>query len=434
MTVKGYSLKQNIRPSQRKLSEGLNFSDYFDDSIPAEVKPPNMLRPMEEMDYPIQAKNLFKGLWEGENIFINDMTPQRKDEFKSLLVLLFKYLQKELNLKSLPKIVLLYDDKNSNNILGKTGYYNPSENKIALYVFGRHPKDILRSFAHEVIHFWQHVNGNLENNESQSSSHDPKYAQNNPHLRKMEKQAYLLGNMMFRDWEDNKKSEDKKRKKELSKSLYFQKKLNEAPEELFNHWYDSNLSMGPFILFDKQSLFGNRKDKTIYHDGSPITTAETPDDVETHSDLEIAYKELSTSKKKFSYNYDKFIYGRIWRIKQKVYVATWNSINQIKSIGLDVFLSGLNQILKQHLNTNVNDVYYNPYNYDNGDNILTLDELKKSTGSKRDTIKQKEKSDLHIMDPSLKGKALKQMGVKPKVIDIPDFKRRQLVGVDEETL
>lgn len=46
------------------MDEGLNFSDIFDDSISAEVKPPEMLRPMEEDDFPTQSKDLFKGLWE----------------------------------------------------------------------------------------------------------------------------------------------------------------------------------------------------------------------------------------------------------------------------------------------------------------------------------------------------------------------------------
>jgi hypothetical protein len=32
------------------------------------------------------------------------------------------------------------------------------------------------------------------------------YAQGNKHLRKMEMEAYLKGNMLFRDWEDSKKN------------------------------------------------------------------------------------------------------------------------------------------------------------------------------------------------------------------------------------
>lgn len=46
------------------MHEGLNFSDIFDDDIPAEQKPPEMLRPMEEKNLPIQDSNLSKKLRE----------------------------------------------------------------------------------------------------------------------------------------------------------------------------------------------------------------------------------------------------------------------------------------------------------------------------------------------------------------------------------
>lgn len=48
------------------LDEGLSFSDYMDDSVPADVKPSYSLTPMQEKDYPTQAKDLFKGLWEDD--------------------------------------------------------------------------------------------------------------------------------------------------------------------------------------------------------------------------------------------------------------------------------------------------------------------------------------------------------------------------------
>ena len=33
-------------------------------------------------------------------------------------------------------------------------------------------------------------------------STSPTYAQDDPHMRKMEMEAYLKGNLLFRDWED----------------------------------------------------------------------------------------------------------------------------------------------------------------------------------------------------------------------------------------
>lgn len=211
---------------------------------------------MEESDYPIQARDLFgNGLHEDlfkklvelikikrkkrndfkkflkedksdNRIFILEhMMPQNTDTFKSHLAQLFQYLQKELQLKTIPKVKLLSDQKNADKILGKTAYYEPETQTVYLYETNRHQKDILRSFAHEVIHHWQHENEKLQTiskntgKEGESpQTQDPRYAQKNPWLRQMEKQAYLLGSIIFRDWEDQKKTQDRKSKKTMVES------------------------------------------------------------------------------------------------------------------------------------------------------------------------------------------------------------------------
>ena len=132
-----------------------------------------------------------------------NMDDAQKKEFMSLLTDLFGTIKNKLNLQTVPKIILKKDQENSNNILGKTAYYNPVDKNITLYILNRHPKDILRSFAHECVHLYQHENNMYGIGEHESG--DTHYAQNDTELRKAEKQAYLLGNMMFRDWEDSKK-------------------------------------------------------------------------------------------------------------------------------------------------------------------------------------------------------------------------------------
>lgn len=143
------------------------------------------------------------------------MKPEKREEFKLHLAELFEYLQKELNLKTVPKVTLGSDQKNADKILGKTGYYDPRSKTIHLYETDRHPKDILRSFSHEVVHHWQHEHNRLESKSDKATQNDPQYAQNNPWLRQMEKQAYLLGNIMFRDWEDVKKNSGRKSGKKM---------------------------------------------------------------------------------------------------------------------------------------------------------------------------------------------------------------------------
>lgn len=105
-----------------------------------------------------------------------------------------------------PKLFLKQDAENSNKALGKTAYYDPQKESITLYVTGRHPKDVLRSFAHELVHHTQNLRGDLSPEKIKSTGKN--YAQECPHMRKMEEEAYLKGNMCFRDWEDNLEDKD----------------------------------------------------------------------------------------------------------------------------------------------------------------------------------------------------------------------------------
>jgi hypothetical protein len=170
-----------------------------------------------------------------KELFIESMMPEDMDTFKSHLAQLFSYLKEELQLKSVPKVKLLSDDKNAAKVLGKTAYYDPTTRTVCLYTTNRHQKDVLRSFAHEIIHHWQHENEKLQTTSSSGGTKtgkneelhgsrpfrrgmekdDPQYAQNDPWLRQMEKQAYLLGNILFRDWEDQKKAKDRKSGKKM---------------------------------------------------------------------------------------------------------------------------------------------------------------------------------------------------------------------------
>ena len=119
-------------------------------------------------------------------------------ELKEALNNLYKTAKEELGLQNTPKLHLKKDAENAQNLFGKTAYYDPKNMSIVLYVTNRHPKDICRSFAHELIHHHQNERGDLKMGDASS----PTYAQDDPHMRKMEMEAYLKGNMLFRDWED----------------------------------------------------------------------------------------------------------------------------------------------------------------------------------------------------------------------------------------
>ena len=68
----------------------------------------------------------------------------------------------------------------------------------------RHPKDILRSFAHELVHHTQN-RGDLS--PEKIGKMGSNYAQNNKHMRNMEKEAYLKGICAF-ELEDGLKNDE----------------------------------------------------------------------------------------------------------------------------------------------------------------------------------------------------------------------------------
>ena len=102
-----------------------------------------------------------------------------------------------------PSVEFFEDAQNSENPLGRTAFYEPGAMKIVVYTSGRHPKDILRSLSHELVHHMQNCRGDLG---AEHGATEEGYAQNNEHLREMEREAYESGNLFFRDWEDNLKS------------------------------------------------------------------------------------------------------------------------------------------------------------------------------------------------------------------------------------
>ena len=118
--------------------------------------------------------------------------------FLELLNNLYNTSKKQLKFDEDVKVNFVKNDQNSLNPLGKTASYDPETKEINLYFVGRHPKDLMRSFSHELVHHSQNCRGDLDN----ASSTNEGYAQTDKHLREMEREAYECGNMVFRDWED----------------------------------------------------------------------------------------------------------------------------------------------------------------------------------------------------------------------------------------
>jgi len=149
----------------------------------------------------------------GDDLYIchkcgHDNTPKQPGlendaDFIEKLVSLTEYMMEHINIEPLPDINFVEDDtKNADDFFGKTAYYNPNDKSITLYTLKRHPKDVLRSFAHEMVHHKQNLEGKLNNIEGHNINEDD-------YLKELEREAYEYGNgLLFRGWENSIKGND----------------------------------------------------------------------------------------------------------------------------------------------------------------------------------------------------------------------------------
>ena len=106
-------------------------------------------------------------------------------------------LDKGMNIEPLPNLEFVNgDSENAREFLGKTAYYDPNTQTIVLYTEGRHPKDIARSYTHEMIHHIQNLEDRLGNITTTNTQEDDE-------LNDIEAEANLKGTMTFRNWTDS---------------------------------------------------------------------------------------------------------------------------------------------------------------------------------------------------------------------------------------
>ena len=140
--------------------------------------------------------------WAKENLpkaQINENATYSKkiDLIQYLAELTQHMLDKGMNISPLPTLELIDGDiENASDFFGRTAYYDPNTQTIVLYTEGRHPKDIARSFAHEMIHHIQFLEDRLGDVTTTNTTQDQQ-------LDQIEREAYLNGNMTFRNWTDS---------------------------------------------------------------------------------------------------------------------------------------------------------------------------------------------------------------------------------------
>ena len=121
---------------------------------------------------------------------------------------LIRFMQDKFGFDRIPHIRYVSDASNAKKILGMTGGYDPDNEQITIYIKDRHPKDVLRSLAHEMLHHVQKFEGDLGDHDM-SSTRDPNYIMHDEYLKGIEADAFERGNIAFRFWEAGKKMNDK---------------------------------------------------------------------------------------------------------------------------------------------------------------------------------------------------------------------------------
>lgn len=144
---------------------------------------------------------------------INNASDHDMSSLEGIITNFYPYAKKRLGFNEDVGVNLVSDPENSKDPFGKTAYYDPNKMQITIFVDKRHVKDMLRSFSHELVHHAQNCRGDIDNNAVAA----PGYTQKDPHMRRMEGEAYLLGNgFLVRDFEDQMKYGQLKENKQMS--------------------------------------------------------------------------------------------------------------------------------------------------------------------------------------------------------------------------
>jgi len=91
------------------------------------------------------------------------------DDTKNIIKEFLKFVKSELELDKLPKINLISDTDYS--IKHKSfGGYRPGDKSISVMISNRHIQDVLRTLAHENVHYKQDINGELNDESGEDGS------------------------------------------------------------------------------------------------------------------------------------------------------------------------------------------------------------------------------------------------------------------------
>ena len=191
---------------------------------------PKVLSFIRDVLYKFTEPRVIKAYLKGERLDILREESKVPEYTKYMASVLEYMIDEGMKVTPLPEVKINKDESNASNFFGKTAYYDPNVKEIVLFVEGRHPKDIVRSFVHEMIHHMQNLEGRLGNIDTTNTNEDD-------NLLEIEKEAYLKGNITFRNWEDNYKNKNK-----VMAEGRYDKISNQVSSDLFKSLKDGETS------------------------------------------------------------------------------------------------------------------------------------------------------------------------------------------------
>ena len=192
-----------LKVIQDYIDKGFNKIRFYDDSKPNV----ELVKTLNSPEVDVISRLVTHGplkefiMKEGKNDpfgliqFINEVSEEEQFDYTPYIESLNDHMLKiGMNISPLPEVTFVDDDAdNAADILGTTAFYDPNQREVVLYTMGRHPKDVLRSYAHEMIHHIQ----NLEDRLGEITTTDTR---EDDHLTDLEREAYTDGNLTFRKW------------------------------------------------------------------------------------------------------------------------------------------------------------------------------------------------------------------------------------------
>ena len=116
----------------------------------------------------LPALELYRHAREYESLLKEEVTHK---QFGPLLDSFVSFAADKLGIQSLPKIS--YKNKDDHGEQPSFGGYNPQSNEIILSTKDRHPMDVLRTLAHELVHHKQNEDGRIKDVSKEGSTGSP---------------------------------------------------------------------------------------------------------------------------------------------------------------------------------------------------------------------------------------------------------------------